>query len=246
MTLLELVNKVLRRLREDEVTDLSAPYSQLILEFVADAHEETQQYHDWFRNDQTIVVRVPAGATELDLTATVGDGGAIEPGSTPPGENSFLRTSEKGIAAWVYDNLTTDVDGYRPTLYDWDSLEDEYRSLTTQTGEISCIALQLSSDGPGYRMRVYPSPTATRYIKMRFHLPETLIDVDEDADSRVITTPWRPIVKGAVYWALNERGEEMGEPGGLAEKRFYASLAVEKERDLNLATKTGNLEFYRD
>lgn len=246
MTLLELVNKVLRRLREDSVPDLSAPYSQLVLEFVADAHEETQQFHDWSRNDTTIVVRIPAGSLDLDLTATIADGGAIETGYTPPGENSFLRVGPCGVEAWVYDDLTTDTTGYRPTLVDWSTLAEQYKSLTTATGEVTQIALQLSEDGPGYRLWVYPAPTATRYMHMRFHSPEALIDVDEDADSRVITTPWRPIVKGAVYWALNERGEEMGEPGGLAEKRFYASLAVEKERDLNLATKTGNLEFYRD
>lgn len=246
MTLLEIVNKVLRRLREDSVGSITEGYPRLILEFVADAHRELQEFHDWKYYDTTVTVRLTAGQNEFDLTKLVADGGAVESGSTIPADNCFIRTNEDGVAAWLYDDTGTDVSGTNVTLSDWDDLENQYRQLTNATGEPSDIALQRSPNGSGFRLKVYPTPTATRTLRMRWHAPEALIDPDSDVDTRTLVCPWRALVLGGTFYALNERGEEMGEPGAIAERKFYAELTSEKERDIAVGQLTGQFEFYRD
>jgi hypothetical protein len=252
MTLLEIVNKVLRRLREDEVSSLSTEYSMLIADFVADAHREVQEFHDWSKNDYTIAARLTAGTHEYDLTRRVANGGSVEDSYRPPGSNSFLRFTGPHAHAWLVDNLS-DTTGVPLRYVAWDDLYALYQEDTNAEGEPEYFSIQPSDLASvagqvedGWRMLVYPAPTATKNLRLRFHAPEALIDPDTDSPSRQILTPWRPIVLGAIFLALNERGEEMGEPGALAEKRYYAAMVAEKERDLNLGVHGNTLEFYRD
>ena len=57
MTYLQLVNSVLRRLREDEVTSVSQnSYSKLIGEFVNDAKRSVEDSYDWTALRTTLVV----------------------------------------------------------------------------------------------------------------------------------------------------------------------------------------------
>ena len=57
MTYLQLVNSVLRRLREDEVTSVSQnSYSKLIGEFVNDAKRTVEDSYDWTALRTTLTV----------------------------------------------------------------------------------------------------------------------------------------------------------------------------------------------
>ena len=57
MTYLQLVNSVLRRLREDEVTTVGQnAYSKLIGEFVNDAKRTVEDAYDWTALRTTITV----------------------------------------------------------------------------------------------------------------------------------------------------------------------------------------------
>jgi hypothetical protein len=44
-------------------------------------------------------------------------------------------------------------------------------------------------------------------------------------DGEHVKVPWRPVVNLALLYALDERGEEIGEPGSKAWKRYETSLA---------------------
>lgn len=250
MTMLELVNRVLRRLREDQVTALDDEYSMLIATFVADAHREVLDYHDWSRQDETIIVRLQSGQDEYDLARFLADGGDVyaQTNSNPTKEGSFLRFVNDRPLAWLLQNGVNDTDGQPMGICTWDALEYKFRQDADMTGIPTEFALRDSETMRGFRMRVWPTPNAEMYMKMRFHIPESSIDVEEAVDPGAITTelPWRPLVLGATLYALNERGEEMGEPGGIAERRFYASLAAAKEQDLNLASRMETFDFYRD
>lgn len=246
MTYLEIVNKVLRRLREDQVTSFSDDYITLIADFVSDAHREVLEAHDWSSLDQTITVELTASQSLYDLTETTADGGAVSASDTPPGDNSFLRFVADQPQVWYYDSDSS-ATGTPMQFAEWGYLEHMYRQDTSASGTPYLFSIQPDDVNPGFKLRVYPTPTnGSAVIRMRFHSPEALLDADSDATSRAVYTPWRPIVLGALYYALNERGEEIGEPGGLAEQRFYRAIAVAKERDLNLLTRGGALEFYRD
>jgi hypothetical protein len=57
MTYLQLVNSVLRRLREDEVSSVSQnSYSKLIGEFVNDAKRSVEDAYDWTALRTTLTV----------------------------------------------------------------------------------------------------------------------------------------------------------------------------------------------
>jgi hypothetical protein len=53
-------------------------------------------------------------------------------------------------------------------------------------------------------------------------------------------------VARALFYCLNERGEEMGEPGGVAEGRAIAALENAIENDRIRASRSNTYEMYRD
>ena len=69
MTYLEAINKVLRRLREDEVTSPDATaYSKLIGEFVNDAVRLVEDAWDWGELRTTRPVLATAGTSSYSIT----------------------------------------------------------------------------------------------------------------------------------------------------------------------------------
>ena len=70
-TYLQLVNNVLVRLRENEVSSVSdTPYSSLIGVFVNDAKREVENAAMWQALNQTIVVNTVAGTRNYSITGS--------------------------------------------------------------------------------------------------------------------------------------------------------------------------------
>ena len=70
-TYLQLVNNVLVRLRENEVSSVSdTPYSSLISVFVNDAKREVENATMWQALNQTIVLSTVAGQRNYTLTGS--------------------------------------------------------------------------------------------------------------------------------------------------------------------------------
>lgn len=67
-TALQLVNKVLRRLREDEVTTFTSSYTKLILDFVNEAKREVEEAWNWTFLRTTKTVTTSAGTRQYALT----------------------------------------------------------------------------------------------------------------------------------------------------------------------------------
>jgi hypothetical protein len=66
---LTLVNSVLRRLREDEVSAVSnTAYSKMVGDFVNDAKTQVENAHDWSTLRTTVVVSASSGTSEYSLT----------------------------------------------------------------------------------------------------------------------------------------------------------------------------------
>ena len=62
MTYLQLVNSVLRRLREDEITTVNeTDYSKLVGDFVNDAIQVVENSSDWTALRTTVTVNTVAG-----------------------------------------------------------------------------------------------------------------------------------------------------------------------------------------
>ena len=71
MTYLQLVNSVLRRLREDEVTTVGQnAYSKLIGEFVNDAKRTVEDSYDWTALRTTLTVSTTTDTFNYVLTGS--------------------------------------------------------------------------------------------------------------------------------------------------------------------------------
>jgi hypothetical protein len=72
------------------------------------------------------------------------------------------------------------------------------------------------------QVKVYPKPTTTRSLTLQMVTPQAWLE-DDDLDD-VVLIPARPIVMGVVWYALMERGEEMGTSALFTEERYRKAL----------------------
>lgn len=245
MTLLQLVNKVLRRLREDTVIDFSADYTTLIVDFLGEVHAEILEAHDWSSMDYDVRVALVGSQEEYDLSATTASGGDVVVGYTPTTNKSILRYDNSGPVVHWFESVSSTY-GWPLNQVSWESYVHMLnQSEAQEQDQPSYFALR--QDGDGFRMAVWPTPSASGgYVRLRFHTPETTISSESSTVSDTVLAPERPLVLGALYLALNERGEEIGEPGNIAESRYYSALGAAKEIDMLNQGRVNRFEFYRD
>jgi hypothetical protein len=238
LTYLDLVNKVLKRLREDQVTTVSYnTYSALIGEFVNDAKREVEQ--SWLWNAQNVSIRVQLGVGEneiyLDsLSTQIVD---MTPNDRYNNERSLLLYNEYNEPqAWC---RTT---GKEQRLIEMSAADlQEYRVLNPdaldQTDPIN-FAVVYSPSRHNMRIDFRDNALEAREYTFRFNSPQE--DLADDTDEILI--PWAPVVHLAVLYALDERGEEIGEPGSKAwlryEKALSDAVALDASKDSYKTTFT--------
>lgn len=181
MTYLDLVNKVLIRLREDEVTSVSdSAYSKLIGEFVNDALRIVEDAWAWSALRTTLTVTTINNTSSYSLTNSGNNVTILD--AINDTSNNFLQYQ---TATW-FNNIflnTTPSTG-SPYYYSFDSVD---------------------SNGDT-KVRLYPIPNAAYSIK--FHAVKRTKELSADTDTVVI--PTAPIIHMAVALATRERGEMGG------------------------------------
>lgn len=229
MTYLQLVNRVLRRLREDAVTDLTSDYALLIGDFLAETHGEILEAHDWSMFDTEVTVSLVDATAEYDLATVLRDSTLRYNGDSPTVSWFESPSATQGQPLWQMS---------------WPEYQRFLNMDTSQAG--NPVAFSLRQDGDTWTVAVWPTPNSTGgEVRMLWNIPEAVLDVDNDADSREVLAPSRPLILGALFLALNERGEEIGEPGNMAETRYYSALLTAKETDILNNSRTNRYEFQR-
>lgn len=184
MIFVELVNNVLRRLREDEVANVSqSGYSKLMGDFVNDAKTIVESAWEWSANN--LEVTVFADTTTKTYTLT-GAGTAIRTiNAINDTSNIFMRYQS---ASWFDKQYNTqDAVAGSPEYF-------TYRGV----------------DGAGDTIiEVYPTPDAA--YELLFNIVKDPVDLEEDTDKLLI--PHQPIIQLAYAMALRERGETGGQSG---------------------------------
>lgn len=230
MTLLELINRVRRRLREDQVSDLTDDYSQLLVELCSDIHREVIEAHDWTSMDTLAAASVTAETGSADWGSPVTD-------------QSLLQI-QAGV--WWKNTGEADEDYTQLTVISLEQWGYMFRSDPTQLSRPLYIAFQPDPNGDATMDCVlYPTNDVAGTVQARWHVPETPVSTDTDEDYE-FEVPAFPVYLGTLYMALNERGEELGEPGAIAERRYQLALATAKEADMNVRNLVNEYEFYRD
>jgi len=240
-TQLTIVNKVLQKLREDTVSSVAnSSYAKLIAMFVNDAKEDLEDMWFWTVNETAIDTSIlgDSSTREYDLTATT--------------DRSFLVRRIDDLMPMAFD-ITASSQG---------SLQDVplkslrvYRDSFSGTPPIqdtpTTFAIKPDADGRGYTLELMHASSSARTWRTYWYAPQAELATDGTNDATNILLPERPVYLQALYYAYNERGEELGEPGSIAEQRAHRAAAAAMEVDTQVNKKSDekdmtNLEQLRN
>ena len=213
MTYLNLVNAVLRKLRENEVTVVQEnDYSKLIGDFVNDALNSVEASWDWSSLRTVIDITVFDGQKTYPLT-DFGIRGELM---------SLYNVSEK-------QELTQKTKSY---------IKDKhYKDPNNSTGKPRNFCFDGTDVNNDTQVTLYPTPDATYQIEANVVLRNQ--QLFEDSDTTKL--PTQPIVQLAFAYALRERGETGGQ--GAMEQIVIAQTDLSNAIALDAGNNGGELVF---
>lgn len=181
MTYLQIVNAVLRRLREDTVTSITqSDYAVLIGDFVNEAKREVEDSWNWIQLRQTIQVTTAATIFRYTLTGAGNRFRLLQ-------VINDTEDSELQKAPYGHMNRLFTASG------------------STQTGSPDLYDINGNTSGDP-NVDLWPIPNAVETINFNMVIPQD----DLSSDSEVLTVPSWPVILGAYMKALSERGEDSG------------------------------------
>jgi hypothetical protein len=206
-TYLQLVNDVLIRLRENEVTSVSDnAYSKLIGKFVNDAKRQTEDAYNWNALSTTLTADTTASLFNYVLT----------------GSGQRFR---------VVDAMNDSTDDYLrlKTTQDMNQL---FLLTTAESGAPRYYNFNGTNSNGDTQVDVYPIPNAV--YNLRFNIIKPQADLSANADTLLV--PPEPVIFGAVARAMVERGEDGGlasnEMYALYKESLGDAIALESGRYL--------------
>lgn len=195
-TYLQLVNNVLVRLRENEVSAVAdTPYSSLIGVFVNDAKREIEDAHTWNALNQTIVIPTVAGTRNYTLT----------------GSGLRFKTNQ----------VLNDTEDVPMTQAPSNWIDRQYYLATVQSAAPIYYCYAGVTAGGDTQVDVWPQPDTVYNLRFDLNVPQ----VDLSANSDVISVPYHLVQMLAYAKAIAERGEDGGISFGEAYQQFRLALA---------------------
>lgn len=246
-TTTDLVNKVLRGLRQfglildTSATSTTDDYLLMILQFVNEAKEEVEESGwSWRALRKTVTATIAAGTVEYDLTIA----GAADIDTNDrtrllyesvSGSESFTQTTSSMPQA--YD--VTDSSEYRLTEITQERMERLHFTDDNETRDtIQYFAWY--SDGDSIKIKVWPTPSEARTLKMRFYIPQA--ELASDALDTVLSIPTRPVWTLALFKANQERGDELGKEGSALHRAYLDAHGAATMTEMTPADQTVHLE----
>ena len=197
MTYLELVNSVLRRLRENTVTTVSqSAYSQLVGMYVNDSKRQVEDAWGWEVLDTSLPVTTAPSTTLYTVTGSGIRQRGVSANITTSGQQTSLRQRP---LKWMQDQhqLTT-VQSSRPVYFAWSG-----------------------NDGTDSKVELFPTPDGIYNISFNMTVPQ--VSLMDDADVLMVAS--EPVIAGAFARALVERGEDGGLSSSEAYSVFKSILS---------------------
>lgn len=182
MTYLQLVNKVLLRLREDEVSSVSEnSYSKLIGEYVNDALRQVEDAWQWSALRTTLTAVTQEDIFSYVLTGSGNNSTVLD--AINDTSNFFL---DYKTASW-FNNAYLNIDNIEsgaPRYYSFNGIDEN--------GDT--------------QVDIYPKPDGV--YNLRFNLAMRTQELSANDDN--VLVPWIPVVHLATALATRERGESGG------------------------------------
>lgn len=196
MTLLELVNDVLIRLREPVVTTYNeTTYSTLIAKFVNDAKRQVEDAYAWNSLGQTVTVTTAASTASYSLTGA-------------------------GQVFQVLDaiNTTNNVGLTNITFVDMNRKQNFLPLVNSIPTEFTFDGVDASYDT---KVSLFPIPDGVYTLKFSLTIPQATLS----SGSTVVLVPDVVVAQGAYARALVERGEDGGLSSSEAYSIFRGMLS---------------------
>lgn len=197
MTYLELVNSVLIRLREREVSAVTEnSYAKLIGQFVNEAKRNVEDAWNWNALRKTLTATTQADIFNYELNTAGARFRVLDVVNDT--SNSFM---EQRSSTWFNDaflNATGAVERGEPQYYSFNGV---------------------SADGDT-QVDIYPIPNGVYTI--RFNLVDPQDNLVNNSDTLLV--PSEPVMLGAYARAVAERGEDGGISAQEASLFAYSSL----------------------
>lgn len=202
MTYLNLMNNVLRRLREEETTSVtSTTYNKMVGDFINDAKKLVEESADWSALRSTITISTTASDNTYSLT----DGG----------DNVKVMCVVNDTSNLFMEYQTKDW--FNEQLYISSAAEGTPRYYTYN-------GLDASGD-----TQVLVGPTPDGVYSLRFDVIKRQGDLSANTDTLLI--PSQPVIHYAVALLARERGETGGtsvaEYFSIADKYLSDAIAID-------------------
>ena len=206
MTYLELVNAVMRRLRESEVSTVqgsgnSNSYARLIGDFVNEAKSQIEVAWDWSALRNTLTVTTSLNVFNYELNGAKSNSKFLDIWN----DTSNIEMQMKDSMWFTQEFLMADPQVGIPNFYNFNGV---------------------SSDGD-IQVDIYPIPDGV--YALRFNLTQRNVPLSADTDTTVL--PTRPIILLATAMAIEERGEDGGQQSMNAYAAAQSALADEIAMD---------------
>jgi len=205
MTYLNLVNNVLRRLREDEVTNVSeSTYSKMVGDFVNDAKDLVETAWDWSALRNTLTITTAANDYTYSLTGS-GDKGKV-----------FRIINDTSNCELQYQTQA------------W--FDNEFFVNNPVSGAPKYFTYNGVDANGDTQIDVYPKPDGVYSIKTKMVIRNVPLSVDADT----LAIPSQPVIHMAVALLARERGETGGtstpEYFAIADKYLSDAIAMDAQK----------------
>lgn len=217
-TLRTVINRVLGTIGETQIAPatvtITDTYQLQVLEFINQIKEEIEGATQWRALTTNITAAVLAGNTSVTLAGTNERSQLIE-----------FQDYLNGRFAPLLFNVTNSAAPLQ--CVEHDAAELAYQqlldSVSTSSGITDfAIGATSATNPPALTLQVYPRALITQPFKGQFYVPQVSLQ-PSDLDTS-ISVPERVLVQGVVWFALEERGEELGQSGMWTEERFRKAL----------------------
>jgi hypothetical protein len=191
MTYLQLVNRVLTRLREKPVVNVtsSTKYVELIAQIVNEAKYDVEDAGPWKALRTDLTGSMVDGTDTIDLTASTNERSYLMRNTHTGCPLAFITSSGKQSVLSVITAAE---------MKELKALE------TTPVITSQPIYVSFSTSSSGVTATLYPTPDDTYSYQFTFVVPQD--DLSDATD--VLSVPAEPVWREALVRAVEERGDE--------------------------------------
>ena len=205
MTYLELINGVLRRLRENIVTtNNETDYSAMIGDLINDAKTTVEQSWEWSALRNTITLNTVNGTSTYALTGA--------------GQNSILKECLNNTSNLFLQQRTKSF------------FNSQNYTTTAATGAPNYFTFNSTDANGDIQVDVYPKPDGLYDLRFDVVTPQALLS----EDGTRLSCPSNPVLQLAYGMALRERGETGGQSAaeqfGVAQIALSDAIAIDANK----------------